>query len=344
MFHVLIDSCVWLDLGKDHSQRAFLEALEELHNQKTISFILPRIVVDEFARNKDRVVRECGRSLSSTIKRVKDVVNRFGDPKQKKTAIECLNDVDHKLPSLGEIAIDTFARVEDLFRQAVIIEITESVKLRAAQRAIDKRAPFHHEGKNSIGDAIIMEIYQDFIAANRGSRNRFAFITHNVRDFSHQGGNNKLPHDDFASCLSRIKSLYFISVADALRRFNPSLFSERTFVQEWFDEPRRLTEIIDAIEELVTNIWYSRHQVRREMIEDGRIALVDKEQFLTKDHKSRPIQRDIWEGALKSAAAVENKMGLKNLGPWDDFEWGMLNGKLSALRWVLGDEWDMLDT
>ncbi|GGG65777.1 hypothetical protein GCM10011374_32110 [Kocuria dechangensis] len=32
------------------------------------------------------------------------------------------------------------------------------------------------------------------------------------------------------------------------------------------------------------------------------------------------------------------------LGPYTDFEIGMLNGKMSPLRWVLGSEWDFLDT
>jgi hypothetical protein len=32
------------------------------------------------------------------------------------------------------------------------------------------------------------------------------------------------------------------------------------------------------------------------------------------------------------------------LGPYTDFELVILNGKLSALRWVLGSEWDFLDT
>jgi hypothetical protein len=308
-----------------------------------VSLILPRTVVDEFARNKDRIIEESSRSLSSTLKRVKEAVDRFGDPKRKRMVLNQLNDVDHRLPALGEAAVETIGRIEQLFARAVVIEIPDAVKLRAAQRAMDQRAPFHRQ-RNGINDAILIEVYADAVKAKEAAGTRFAFVTHNTKDFSHPAASNKLPHPDMADCFSRIKSLYFITLGEALRRVQPAEFADLMIEQEWVEEPRRLTEILEAIDELVTKVWYNRHQVTREKIEDGTTLIVEKETFPVTDHLRRPIQRDIWEGALKAAAKVEKRFGLENLGPWDDFEWGMLNGKLSALRWVLGEEWDMLDT
>jgi hypothetical protein len=79
-------------------------------------------------------------------------------------------------------------------------------------------------------------------------------------------------------------------------------------------------------------------------VQEGRIKVVEKETYPRCLGAPETVQRDVWKGALKAAARVERRYGKKNLGPWDDFEWGMINGKLSALRWVLGDDWDMLDT
>ena len=56
------------------------------------------------------------------------------------------------------------------------------------------------------------------------------------------------------------------------------------------------------------------------------------------------IQRDIWKGAIKAARRTERDTKRKILGLGMILSGGMINGKLSALRWVLGDEWDMLDT
>lgn len=86
--------------------------------------------------------------------------------------------------------------------------------------------------------------------------------------------------------------------------------------------------VTEIVEELFDKIWYDRHQGLNYRIVNG----LDT------------IHPDIWESALKSAKRVEEKYGEENLDPYDDFEWGMLNGKLSAIRWSLGDEWDMLDT
>ena len=53
---------------------------------------------------------------------------------------------------------------------------------------------------------------------------------------------------------------------------------------------------------------------------------------------------EIQARAHAAVRAIEERYGTENIGPWDDWGWGFVNGKLSALRWVLGSEWDFLDT
>lgn len=342
MFKILIDTCVWLDLAKDYQRQGVLGVLEALVRQKQVSIILPRTVLNEFARNKGRVAEESGRSLSGVLKRAKEAVYRLGDAKKKKMVIEQLNDVDYKLPGLGESAIESIGRIETLFGSTTVVETSDEVKLRAAQRAIDKRAPFHRP-RNGIDDAILIETYADLVKSRKPG-DRFAFVTHNTKDFSQPNSNDKFPHPDMASCFSKITSHYYINLAEALKHVAPALVSDLMIEEEWEEEPRRLGEISVAISELLDKVWYNRHQVLLEKIENGEIKLVEKETLEDRRGPKRTCQRDIWEGARKSARKVEKRYGLKNLGPWDDFDWGMINGKLSALRWVLGDEWDMLDT
>ena len=344
MFRILIDTCVWLDIAKDPRQAPVVGVIEEMIKKKLIELIVPRLVLDEFQRNRDRIAKESAKSLSTHVRLVKEAVGKIGgNSRRVRVVLSHLDDVGHKIPIVGGAATATLDRIEKLLTVAIDRATSEAVRLRAAQRGIEKRAPFHR-GKNSMADAIIIETYAQYVGEKASAGTRFAFVTHNTSDFSVVDGNQRLPHPDFADAFSRLKSRYFINLPEALRRVEPSLVSEVMLEQSWSQEPRGLREILEAEEFLHHQVWYNRHWNRRVEIQRGRIKLVDKETYPRPVGARETIQRDVWDGALKSARRVEEKYGKKNLGPWDDFEWGMINGKLSALRWALGDDWDMLDT
>jgi len=93
---------------------------------------------------------------------------------------------------------------------------------------------------------------------------------------------------------------------------------------------RNDNDLQKAREEFWDKVWWNQHVNWLHRLSMG-------EDKLTKE------QEVIFATAWKATKRIERKYGRKNLG-WDDFEWGMVNGKLSALNWVLGDEWDFLDT
>ena len=341
MVKLLIDTCVWLDIAKTTKGEKVLDILIEFLDREDISLICPTIIISEFQRNKDRIIADAGKSLSSHFKKVKEMVAVHGGQEIKEKVLSQLNDIDHKIPTLGENAFSSIQRIEELLEKSEKIPISDKIKLRAAQRAIDKKAPFHL-AKNSIGDAIIIESYLEYKLKNESQVFRLIFITHNKNDFSLVGGNHKLPHLDLAKIFDSPKSQYFINLLEALNSVNPELVEDIEVENDWFYEPRGLTEMMEVERELGEKIWYNRHQNRAYRISQGEIEVIKHEDFNVKTSNATIVD-DIWEGAKKSAKAVEDRYGIDNL-KWNDFEWGMINGKLSAIRWVVGEDWDSLYT
>jgi hypothetical protein len=89
---------------------------------------------------------------------------------------------------------------------------------------------------------------------------------------------------------------------------------------------RSVKQILAAENEMFTRVWYGRSDIPRYRV-DG-------------------TPKDIIKGALRAQRDAEKRLGKKSLmdNMKTDWDWGFVSGKLSALRWVLGDEWDMLDT
>jgi hypothetical protein len=341
MIKLLIDTCVWLDIAKTSKGEDILNLLSEFLERGEVSLLLPEIIISEFDRNKERVIADAGKSLSSHFKKVKEMVAEHGNQDLKSTILSHLNDLDKKIPTLGETAFNSIFRIEEMMKNAELIAISDEIKLRATQRAIDKKAPFHLS-KNSIGDAIILECYNEYNVQNAAQEFGLMFVTHNDNDFSLKNGNQKQPHEDLGSIFNSPKSQYFINLPEALNSINPDLVEEVEFENDWDFEFRSFSEILEVERELEQKIWYNRHKYREYLIEQGKIKLIDRKDFDIKNSQ-KTIVKDIWEGALESARKVEETYGIENL-QFSDYEWGMINGKLSALRWVIGDEWDNLDT
>jgi hypothetical protein len=91
---------------------------------------------------------------------------------------------------------------------------------------------------------------------------------------------------------------------------------------------RSESELEEAGKEFFYRVWYYRKLVMLENIKAG----------------TESIHPEVLKRCRASMKEMRKKYG-SNIGIYlTDWEWGYLNGKFAAVRWMGGDEWDFLDT
>jgi hypothetical protein len=88
-------------------------------------------------------------------------------------------------------------------------------------------------------------------------------------------------------------------------------------------------EILAAEQEQFDKVWF----VRKLNLE-AKIAVGEH----------GPLDPDLQAEVKAAMRVVEGRYPDEDLANVTDWDYGFMSGKLSALRWVLGDEWDFLDT
>jgi hypothetical protein len=332
MLRLLVDTSTWLDLAKRRDGQKWIVAVRLNVVWGNLKLLVPSLVVDEFQRNRPRIEASMTASVAERFRQIRRDFGQYGG-EEHQTAIAALDNLAHQVPLIGAMTTRNFDDVLTLLRDGLVLEPTDEEHRRVVQRALDKRAPFHRS-RNSVADALLIEMYASAIDKAQLEADPHGFVTSNSEDFSLVAGDQRKPHGDVAEYFTGEGSAYWLGVDgldSALREQFGDDYDEVLEESDFREDPRRLDEILEAESEMFDRIWYNRS------------LSYDFQLRQAGDDDAGLLEHQKVAGAARRR--VEERFGgVENLGPYDDFEWGMLNGKLSALRWVLGSEWDFLDT
>lgn len=330
MLNLFVDTSTWLDLAARRDGQKWIVALRQFIGQSDLRLLVPEVVLEEFERNRPRVEQAMTTRVADRFRLLRTDIGTTYDSEDLEQALIALDGLAHHVPLIGAMTTRNFDDIFELLQAGIRLEPTSVENGRVVQRGLDKKAPFHRS-RNSVADALLIELYISATAATDLAEDPHAFVTSNSNDFSLDKGDKRQPHKDLESAFAHKGSMYALGFGGLESTLQDHFGGELTEIldeSDFVENPRLLVEIQKWEQELFDRIWYQRKLNRIYELEEA-----EDSQGLARFTKvaGPPMER------------VEAEYG-ETLGPYSDFEWGMLNGKLSALRWVLGAEWDFLDT
>src|SRR5713226_6970156 len=171
--HLLVDTSVWLDLAKRRDSQKWIVAVRVLMFQKKLELLVPAVVLDEFERNRGRIEAAMTSSVADRFKLLKKDLDEYGG-EDRHHALDLLDSLAYQTPLIGAMATRNFNDIFELLCKGRQIDPTDDDYARVVQRGLEKKAPFHLS-KNSVADALLIELYSSVIKGAGLQSDRYCF-------------------------------------------------------------------------------------------------------------------------------------------------------------------------
>jgi hypothetical protein len=257
MYHLIIDTCVWIDLGKNRKLTEVREKISDLIGREKARLIIPQIIIDEWNEHKQAKIVETRKvSIRDMIKNAR-TISQYLEQDEADELLRILDGFRGREDEIEALALKEVQAIEDLFNHpsTIILVVTEEAKLRAVDFALAKKPPFR--SKNSMADALIMLSAVDYISQQNLSN--CIFVSSNTTDFSSQSDKNQI-HEDLKELFNEHGISYFSNVGLAINEIEEELVSTESIrsieaallfatVQEALERQRQMMEsVVSAID------------------------------------------------------------------------------------------------
>jgi len=222
--YVFLDTNNWIYLANgfnpysnkhDDTHLKIFELLRQRAEQGTIVVLVNQLIAEEFERNKSQArakVKDIEKKRESYIGNLKPIREFITQDKN-------LKELELKIAQVAEQKISAIRnhvfKVERfLNRWTISIPVTDQHRIEATHMALDKKAPFTGEKKNSMADALHLLSFSDFVDQKSEKTSTWTkkgpsgyFVSSNSGDFS-DPRDRETVHPDLAPILEKANSKF----------------------------------------------------------------------------------------------------------------------------------------
>ncbi len=236
MISLVLDTNIWIAHIAKNWPSGIIDVIKKKKESGEIILLSNEIIIQEWNRNKETTLKDLEKKADAVFVTTEKVFESYS-VKSKGRYSDLIEDFLSHRNYFKESAKQHIDKTEQLLNECEIIPVTDKMKIRATEWALEKKAPFI-KNKNSVADALIIISAAEYLEKKSIGITDSIFVSFNSEEFSSKKDKNEI-HSDLKALLDEANMKFTRHLGEALSLPNKMLKEideyVEYYIQDWIE-------------------------------------------------------------------------------------------------------------